>query len=593
MSASHSNHERLEELLLASATRSLPETERAELNALLRHDAAARAFAASVLTLDALLAECLTVDEARRHHAADLLSATPVPVKATFGRTHWLAKAAAWVGAIHLFGHPAKAASTASAPTGGTLLAQASVVIVMKKAVTSLSAVLLILGGSGIYAIHHHNESSKARVVRIEAEIQMLKTQLGIQSTSPGDRRARSAGSQPLIGITQVAAIYHGDNIITRQEGAILDRFKKQLSAMDAEALRNLILDAEKISDPIHGHLISDLMKELILKDPAIATQLATQLNRRGLAFQFHLSQKAADAFRAWLAKDPAAADAWYVATAAAGGFNSRNIAPNGLEYLAIDRSFARLRFAAQVRSNPAEAAAMMATMVPDDVTSALKEITDPETLLAFLPNLPPERRGPAAEGAIKAIASSDLQAAFHWATSLDMSDRDRSSLLASGIEAAVDSGKLDLAGVSEWSKNLTLDAKRRSDLLVAAATRVSLIPGQNGRIDPNNRVVWDRVAERIDWLRREVPVETSEEMVGTYLGRLAYESHNLEKSLEAYRNEVTRRGVMDPDLTIAFAFRLQLQESDRAKAAALNLLNQLPPGAKRDHAIRTTELNR
>jgi hypothetical protein len=236
----------------------------------------------------------------------------------------------------------------------------------------------------------------------------------------------------------------------------------------------------------------------------------------------------------------------------------------------------------------------MLVAMLPADVTKALQEVTDPDALRQILPKLPPAQQGPAAEGAIKAMAAADLNAAFTWAKSLEMDTQARDALMATGIEAAVASGKLDLAGVSERSKDLNLDAARRSDLLVSAATDVSLIPQEKeNHIDSNNRVVWDRVAERIDWLRREVPAAMSEEMVGNYLGRLSYESHNLAKSLEAYQNEVNRQGRIDPDLTIAFAYRLQTQESDGAKAAALDLLKKLPPSQKRDNAIENTELNR
>jgi hypothetical protein len=299
-------------------------------------------------------------------------------------------------------------------------------------------------------------------------------------------------------------------------------------------------------------------------------------------------------AFDAWLAKDPAAADAWYVATAAAGGLNGKSIPMNGLEDLAIDRSFARSRFSALVLANPAEAASMLATMLPVDVTAALKSVTDPDALRQILPKLSPAQKGPAAEGAIRAMATKDLDSAFHWAKSLEMGERERDSLLASGIEAAVEHGKLDLPGAAERSRNLNLDAKRRSAMLVSAATSVSLIPRKNEHvIEPENSVYWDRVSERIDWLRKEAPADSADQMVGSYLGGLSYASHNLKKSLEAYENEVSRQGRIDPDLTVAFAFHLSMPQDDSMKAAALKLLNKLPPGEKRDHAIQGIEMNR
>ena len=570
------NRQRLEELLFSSTSRSFPEAERVELNALLRDNAAARAFAAKSLTFDASLADCLIAAEARWDLSKPLAQS---PIQVDFKRPNWLARAAAWIGAFHLFSNTAKATTTT---------------ILMKKTVTSITAAILVLGGTSIYAIHHYNQSSRIRVTQMETEIQTLSDQLGIQTTRFANRLIGAKDSQKTVSIIAVMAIFGGDNRIDMQENAILDQFEKQLAAMDAESLKSLLLDAEKISNPIQGRVAEMIVAELILKDPAEATQIASQLNGRGPEFQFLLSVSAAKAFKAWLEKDPASADAWYVATAAAGGLNSKNIAPNGLEELAIDRSFARLRFAAKVLTNPAEAASMLATMLPADVTKALQEVTDPNALRQILPRLAPAQQGPAAEGAIKAMAAADLNAAFTWAKSLEMDDQARGALMATGIEAAVASGKLDLAGVSERSKDLNLDAARRSDMLVSAATNVSLIPQEKEHhIDSNHRVVWDRVAERIDWLRKEAPAAMSGTIVGSYLGKLSYESRNLDRSLEAYQNEVNRQGRIDSDLTIDFAFYLQLQESDGAKAAALDLLNKLPPSAKRDNAIQNTELNR
>ncbi len=594
MSTPEFNRQRLEELLLSAVSRSFPEAERAELNALLRDNAEARTIAARSLTFDATLADCLAANESRHRHEKPLQTTGSTPVNVDFKRPNWLAKAAVWIGAFHLFGNTAKAAGTASATTGTTVLTQSTIAILMKKAVTSITAAILVLGGSGIYVIHRNNESSRARVDTMEAEIQSLSDQLGIKTTSISNRRAGITDSQRTVSITQVLAIHDGDNRITMQEGAVLDQFNNQLAAMNAESLRNLLLDAEKISSPINGRVAEMIMAALVLKDPAEATQVASQLIGRGSEFQFLFSAAAAKAFDAWLAKDPAAADAWYVATASAGGLNSKSIAPNGLEELSIDRSFARARFSKQVLANPAEAAAMLATMLPADVTTALKTVTDPHALRQILPKLSPAQKGPAAEGAIKAMAASDLKTAFTWAKSLEMDEPARNHLMATGIEAAVASGRLDLAGVSEWSKDLSLDAKRRSEMLVSAATSVSLIPRENENvIDVENSVYWDRVTGNIDWLREEASTESAGGAVGDYLGKLSYNSHNLDKSIKAYESEVARQGKLDPDLTIAFAGWLSMKDDAQFSAAALKLLNQLPPSEKRKEMIERVEMNR
>jgi hypothetical protein len=376
--------------------------------------------------------------------------------------------------------------------------------------------------------------------------------------------------------------------MISSHESAQYDEFKKQLAEMDAESLKNMLLDAEKISSPIHGRVAEMIMKELILKDPAEATQIASQLIGRGSQFQFLLSVSAADAFKAWLAKDPAAADAWYAATATAGGLNSKNIAPNGLENLAIDRSFARLRFATQVVSNPTEAAAMLASMLPDDVTASLKEVTDPNALRQILPMLKPEQKISAAEGAIKAMAANDPNAAFTWAKSLGMANRERDTLMASGIESAVASGKLNLAGVAEWSKNLDLDADRRAKMQVNAAENSSIAPGGDERA-----VAWDRAADRIVWLRKEAPPESANKMVGEYLGQLAYGSRSPDQSFKAYEQEVARQRNPDPALTIAYTRWLGMYDSEYLSGQSLKYLKALPASQERDEAIRNIESGR
>jgi hypothetical protein len=565
-------HQRLEELLFNSTHQPLSEADRKELNTLLRDNPEARTHAARHLVIDALLAETLATGE---HTTA--FNTIPISAGHALKRPNWLARAAAWVGAFHLFSHNAKATT----------------LILMKKSVTSVTAAILLVGGSGIYVIHRNNESSRARVEIMETEIQSLNDQLGIKTTSFANRGARDTNAQKTVNISQAVAIYDRYNQLTRQEKSILTQFENQLMEMDAEALKNLLLDAEKLGNPINHILAKEIMKVLIGKDPAVATQIASQLIGSGSEFQFHLSHDAVKAFDAWLSKDPAAADAWYVATAASGGLNSKSIPMSGLEDLAIDRSFARSRFSKQLLTNPTEAAAMLATMLPADVTAALKEITDPDALRQILPKLSPEQKAPAAEGAIKAMAAKDLDAAFTWAKSLEMGERERDSLLAAGIEAAVANGKLDLPGVVERSKNLNLDAKRRSAMQVSAAIETSLIPQKNpGVIETDNRVHWDRVADRIDWLRKEAPSDSADRMVGEYLGRLSYASQNLEKSLESYQQEVSRQGEIDPEFTITFARYLSLAGNDSAYTASLKLLDQLPASEKRNDAIESIKMN-
>lgn len=66
------------------------------------------------------------------------------------------------------------------------------------------------------------------------------------------------------------------------------------------------------------------------------------------------------------------------------------------------------------------------------------------------------------------------------------MSDRDRDTLIASGIEAAVASGKLDLAAVSEWSESLNLDAGKRSEMQIKTVVNASRIQGEDSKTAPD-----------------------------------------------------------------------------------------------------------
>jgi hypothetical protein len=316
--------ERLEELLFASTCETFSEVERAELNALLRNHTDARNFAARYLTIDALLTENLA---ASKHGAA--FQPYTISTERLIRRPNWLARAAAWIGAFHLFSNTAKATT----------------VIIMKKTVTSVTAAILVIGGSGIYIIHRNNESSRARVATMETEIQSLSDQLGIKSARTSSRKTGTSISSKNVSITQVLAVL-GRSEFSMRDKLLLSRFREQLAAMDVESLKNLLLDAEKISNPIPDSLAAMVMRGLISKDPAEATQLATRFIVLSAEFQFQMSHAAADAFKAWQAKDPTAADAWYVATAAAGGLYGKSIAPDGLENLTIDRSLARLRFA-------------------------------------------------------------------------------------------------------------------------------------------------------------------------------------------------------------------------------------------------------
>jgi hypothetical protein len=362
---------------------------------------------------------------------------------------------------------------------------------------------------------------------------------------------------------------------------------RDEIAAMDAESLKSLLLDAEKLRNPPDGRLAEAVMESFIRKDPAEASRTAVMLIGRGAQFQYHLSGAAEEAFKAWLEKDPAAADAWYAATAAANGFDSKAIPPNGLEKMDISRSLARLRFSRLAAANPAAAEAMLTGMVEEDTILAMQAIKDPAVVARLLPKLGAAVRDRAAEGVIQSMAASDLEKAFAWAGTLDMNPQQRDQLLATGIESAATSGKLDLAGVKEWSKQLNLPADRLSRMQVYSALGASKVPGEK-----DSAVAWERVAGHCAWLRAEAPPELASKSVGQYLGLLANPG-NLDQAIEAYRQEAARQGVPDADLTIKFASYLAIKGSADAAETALKLLHELPASPERDRVVEQINLNR
>lgn len=102
MSDSSFPRDRLEELLFASAHESFSTEERAELNSLLRENAAARSFAVQFLSLDAALAESLGTEEAAIQYAWKKKPEAKIVLRLPSRRETWLAAAA--VAAVVLLG---------------------------------------------------------------------------------------------------------------------------------------------------------------------------------------------------------------------------------------------------------------------------------------------------------------------------------------------------------------------------------------------------------------------------------------------------------------------------------------------------------
>ncbi len=570
---------RLDELMLLAAGNSLTEQQRREINQILRDDSEARAYVAKNLFFESMLVDCLKT----QGFINDFKKPSIIPIQ----KPHSFARAAAWMGALLFLTDKSQAATVGAASITKTTINLTTITFLMKKTVTSITFAILVLGSAGSYAVHQQNTSAKQRVTNMESEIKSLSDQLGIKTSQRPSQGHSSSDQKKAVDVIQLLAIFD-DNKITREESALYDDFQKQLLTMDVEALKNMLLDAEKISAPVNSPVVSAIMKQLSSIDPAEAAKLGTLLSNRSNAFDFALATDAAKAFANWLLKDPNAADQWYRQTLAAGGLRSTSIPPNGLEEYAIDRSFERLRFQTMVKINPIEADAMLATMLPIDVTAALKNVTEPDALRNILPKLQPEQRVNAARGVVEKMSTNDPAAAYEWASSLGMPTRESDTLMAGSLKDAVANGKLDLASVAAWAKKLDVDPSTRSETLVDSAVNASRIPGADARATD-----WNRAGERIDWLRKESSPESADRMVGEYLGKLAYHSQTPDQSFKAYEAEIARRGNADPALTISYARRIGMIGSSRFSDQALKYLNALPPSQERDHAIHMIKINR
>ncbi len=518
-------------------------------------------------------ADALQFDQQIRT-AAHARQSQPV-IKANFARRSWFSRAAAGIGTIPFLNQIAAAAVT-----------KPSAILLMKKAITSVSAIILLAGGCGLYFMHHQNERRRARSEQLANEVQTLSQQLGLKRVSTAASSSGSSAATRPKSAGEMIVILNKKST-SMADDRLKNEVREEIAALDAEALKNLLLDAEKLSNPPDDFLVSLTMKAFIEKDPAEASKTAVLLIGRGSQFQFRLSDATARAFKAWLAKDPAAADAWYVTTAEVNGFDSTAIPPNGLEKMDISRSLARLRFSTQALANPEKAEAMLSSMMEEDTILAMQEIKDPAVVARLLPKLGTEAKARAAEGAIQSLAANDIGRAFAWAGTQDLSPQQRDNLLATGIESAAESGKLDLAGVKEWSQKLSLPEERLSKMQVFSALGASKMPGAD-----EHAVVWDRVQDHCAWLRAEAPAKLASKSVGQYLGLLTNPG-NVDKSLQAYEQEAARLGAPDADFTITFASYLGNVQGPQAAKAALKLLEKLPASPERDRAVENINLNR
>ena len=491
--------------------------------------------------------------------------------------------------------------------------------ILMTKTQSSLTlvAVLLLLCGSSFVMVHHGNQQAGARLATLTAETarqQALSTARERRSAAksvPEQLAASKEGSNlaEIIAKFQKLTTLHGndsylisltlerlaakdaDELSNPMEAAdyfgndsaAIKKFMESLAGMDADALKNLIAEVEKINNPPIA-MIDAILKAMIKKDPGEATRMAALRFTSGKGEPDFLMMRCANkAYEAWIEADPAAAASWYAAAEVDGSLQPKGIVPERYGDEAIERAFARLTFNSLLRRDPVAAETMLAKMQEEDVINVMRRVKDPALVERFLPLLPEKTRIESAEGAAKALAAKDYQAAVKWASSLGLTDAQRDSLLATAVLSARANGTLDLAAVGEITKNLQLEPERRDTMLRDIAMHGLITAGEKDKYITIDKAA---IPSRLDWVRQQLPPEEGSIQVGKILADLSIYGSYLYLDVE-----MNRHPEGDPKVAASFVrnFLARFSSGDKYWASQMESIieKHVPPGPERDEIRR------
>jgi hypothetical protein len=486
---------------------------------------------------------------------------------------HRLARAAVWLGAFTGFGHKAAAATTATTTT----------ILMTKSATTAITAAILIAGGGSVYLIYQNNKKTSERITALRSEIDNKRQTPPFSDKSPASPKSTSGNLRSGLSATTQLARWRKLHEVGPANMAVAPTYMQDLNDLDAEDLKALLLEAEKLAD-LPPKLIIDLLLRLAEKSPPDATAIGVRLVNNAPKFNQSIANYVGKAFENWLAQDPAAAHAWYLRAVEAGELTPKIIPPDGMDQWAPDRHLAQIRFASLLQSNLPEAEAMMATMKAQDVAWGISRVKDPAIVAKFTRLLPPSQQTMAANPTATGLAFQDFSNAAEWIRSLEISDSARGDLFIDAMSAAQEGKKIDLAGIAEWVKTQPVSEDVLPDLLLRAATNASIVSFKGPQ--------WESMGERTAWLRQNLPADQAEKTVGLLLGSLALD--HMENGIKAYERELARSATPDPHLTAGFAEGLTTRGgTDDGIREATRIMETLPPGPLREESQAIIKKNR
>ena len=279
------------------------------------------------------------------------------------------ARAAAWLGAFTWFGNKAQAAGTTT-----------STILMTKTASsTAITAAILITGGGTLYLIHQENQQSIARVKHLEevnrrGMVPPAANTIPIRPDATGSENKTNAAATPRDRLNRWRKLFSGEDLGNPQEVSKLSlEFYRKMETMNAEEFTQIAVEAEQMGD-LPNMLVSLLVHSFAKKSPEGATVHGTRLAAIAPEYDLKVVASAASAFTSWLAKDPAAAHAWYQDASAKGLLVQKTIPPVGKEAFALHRHLSRIRFSALLESSPQQAEAMIPSMLPDDAVTAIQD---------------------------------------------------------------------------------------------------------------------------------------------------------------------------------------------------------------------------
>ena len=503
--------------------------------------------------------------------AADRFAApSVVPFRPVSPPARLLTRAAAWLGGAVWFGNKS-IATAATTPTS---------ILMTKATTTAITAAVVIAGSGSVYLIHRKNQETSERISALRSGIESRRAPTSDREAEASPRDAARANPKAP-GAAELLRKWRRLHEVGPADMAEARAYMTDLNAMEADGLRELLLEAERMGD-LPAKLVQDILLRLTKKSPADATPIGVRLVNQAPKFNRNWADYVGQAFRRWLEQDPSAAHEWYVRASESGELTPKSVPPSIQDRWSPDRLLAGIQLAALLETNPTEAEEMMAQMRPEDVAMGINDLKDPDLIARVASRLPAENQFMATYATAERMAGSDLGQASDWIASLEVDASTRDKLSISALSIAQEMQKLDLEDVVRSLESLPISDEGLPELLLRAATNASLVPRKGWQ--------WDTMGERTAWLRKNLPAEQAEPTVGRFLGTLA--RSDIDEAMKIYEQE-TRGTTPDPRLSAEFAKGISEWGNDKAIGKALRIVEAMPEGPLREETKTAVEKNR